>query len=116
MPVIHRLRALLGGGTLLPQAWGVWAGPAALDVPDLSARAAVAFGSQMTLETSDCSTLADRYLGWAREQINLAAKASSEKYKKGHMLLAERYLLLAARELIATEGQAQQETGQNAAA
>jgi hypothetical protein len=58
----------------------------------------------MPQELLDYSALAQRYSDWAREQINLAEKADSRKYKTGHILLAERYLLLAQEELIAAQG------------
>jgi hypothetical protein len=61
----------------------------------------------MPQELLDYSALAHRYSDWAREQINLAEKADSPKYKTGHILLAERYLLLAQQELVAAQAMPQ---------
>ena len=62
----------------------------------------------MTQELLDYSSLAQRYFGWAREQISLAQCALDQRYKIGHMLLAERYLVLAESELRAAQHEASQ--------
>ena len=60
----------------------------------------------MTEELLDDSSLAQRYFGWAREQIGLAEKACDQRYRTGHILLAERYLVLAESELLAAQREA----------
>jgi hypothetical protein len=57
----------------------------------------------MVGELLDYSALAQRYFGWAQEQIRLAETASDHITKIGHTVLAERYLVLAEQELLAAE-------------
>ena len=53
--------------------------------------------------SSDHSLQAKRYLDNAQEQIALAEKAINDTARKHHVTMAEEYLLLAEKELMAAE-------------
>ena len=56
----------------------------------------------------DYTALAHRYSDWARDQIAWAEMATNQKDKREHVALAERYLQLAAEELLAATRAKQQ--------
>jgi len=51
----------------------------------------------------DRSELAQRYIDWARKQIDLAERTIGERARAQHVALAERYLRLAEKELVAVK-------------
>ena len=53
--------------------------------------------------SSDHSLQAKRYLEQAQEQIALAEKAINDNVRKHHVTMAEQYLLLAEKELMAAD-------------